>query len=120
MSIIVHLVVVGQNPVDNEYSIALMEDEAKLHTIQGKINKDPDYTVCKFAEQIIDAPLDWYAIRKQTFVTSEQYIHLVYVATVPKNIKLKKGAKWYSISALSSLEFACDSEKDIIIEGIKL
>ena len=124
--VVTHLVIVGKNPNDNEYSIGLAKSGEALLTIQESlpIPVDPDASVCRFAALCIDAPPDWYTIRKQTFLVDTESkngcLHLIYVATLPINIKLKHGVKWYAMSSLASLNFANEIEKDIILEGIKL
>lgn len=118
-NISIHLVIIGNNPADNEFSLALIETDGKIHTIQGTVDKEPDIIACDYATKFIDAPLDWYSVRKQTFITSEDGVHLIYVVTIPINVKLKKNIKWYPIYKLNSYEFKSDIEKDVIIEGIK-
>lgn len=119
--ILVHLVIVGRNPSNGDYSIALVKNNDKYRSIQtSKLNDEPDATACTFAVKYINAPLDWFEIRKQTFIYSKDKIHLIYTVTLPDNIKLKNEAEWHAIASLASLDIEDEIEKDIIIAGIKI
>jgi len=115
-NVLVHLIIIGRNPATGDYSIGLNKNK----TIQGQSMIEPDAEACNLAEKYINAPLDWYGVRKQTFVISDDAIHLIYVATIPDNIKLKDGAEWCHVTKLSSKEFVNEVEKDIIIQGMRL
>lgn len=118
--IVIHLVIVGQNPNNNEYSIGLAGSETGLGLSTTKINlkKEPDIDACSLATKYIKAPLEWYSVRKQTFIYSDNVLRLIYIATVPNNISLI-GINWYPITSLNNVKFENEIEKDIIIEGIK-
>lgn len=113
--ILIHLVILGKNPATGDFSIGLMKDR----TIQGNSLLEPDIEACNLAEKYINAPIDWYGVRKQTFIVSDDAIHLIYAATIPDNIKLKDGAVWFPLSKLHPAELK-DIEKDIIIQGMRL
>ena len=118
--IYVHLVVIGKNPVNNEFSVGLVKEDGKYRTISGPSIQEPDVQACTFSTKHINAPPDWYEVRKRTFILSEQGVHLIYAATIPNNIKLKNDVVWCSIQSLSNSELLSEVEKDIILEGIKL
>jgi hypothetical protein len=117
--ILLHLIIIGQNPVNGEYSIGLSFNDNKIDTINMCLVDDADASVCKLANSIINAPQEWYEIRKKSFINKNDDTHLIYVVTVPKNIKLKN-SKWFTIGELSKLEFSDEIIKDILLEGIKL
>jgi hypothetical protein len=119
-AISVHLIIVGKNLIDNEYSVGLKNIDGKVSTIQIELDNEADIIACNLAVEHIKAPLEWYEVRKQTFICLNNNLYLIYVATVPQNIKLIKEASWYSIRSLNDAKFVSEIEKDIILEGIRL
>jgi len=119
--IVVHLVIIGKNPLKNEYSLGLLRDleNKKVKTVQQVFKDDsPESIACNLATDSIKAPLDWYSVRKHNFVYINGNLHLIYIATIPENIKLNN-VEWFSIRELDEKNID-EVERDIIIEGIKI
>ena len=117
--ILVHLVVVGQNPSNNEYSIGLSKEKDNYFTLNIDCNgEDPAVLACSLADYFIKAPPDWYSIRKQSFIAHGDKLRLIYTVTIPNNIKLKN-ADWLSVGQISQSNISED-DRDVIIEGLKL
>lgn len=118
--VLVHLVIVGQNPSTNEYSIGLFKDDDFYSTLSKRYDgtDEPALVACFLANYCINAPADWYSIRKQNFLCHGNKLRLVYTVTIPNNIKLKN-SEWLSVAQVSQLVMS-EEERDVIIEGLKL
>lgn len=116
--ILIHLLIIGKDPFSGDFSVGLVNAD-KPHTVQAELVNNPDVEITNLAKKHIAAPLDWYGVFKISFRTSDKpIIHLIYRATIPPNIRLRDGIKWYSMQDVFKQNID-EIEQHIILDGVR-
>lgn len=93
--LLVNLVIIGKD-LKNNLSVALLNKAEKYVGIFEEPTANIDETAVTLAQRHIKAPLDWYELRRNTFLQQGDKLYLIYTAILPNDTSLK-GCEWVKL-----------------------